>query len=232
MVDLWYILAIFLIKSFLFPEQLEGYDYLDSVDEGRTYRLRIMGFESNAAGVIFTTIYVYCLSRLKYSSSIVEKTFFSILMIIPAFITFMGVLNQSKFNSSAKEFLKNELDGLKNKDYLQRSAIIKYNSKENQEKYSLPWSDKESEIVLNTFGLEPISKEAIYLLSAKIIKYPNLSQTKIVFIQQDIENDFKEDIVSLVDKYKENGYRDARVISDTIVAYNEKSITLKINLMV
>jgi len=119
-------------------------------------------------------------------------TFFSILMIIPAFITFMGVLNQSKFNSSAKEFLKNELDGLKNKDYLQRSAIIKYNSKENQEKYSLPWSDKESEIVLNTFGLEPISKEAIYLLSAKIIKYPNLSQTKIVFIQQDIENDFKE----------------------------------------
>ena len=33
-------------------------------------------------------------------------TFFSILMIIPAFITFMGVLNQSKFNSSAKEFLK------------------------------------------------------------------------------------------------------------------------------
>ena len=129
-------------------------------------------------------------------------TFFSILMIIPAFITFMGVLNQSKFNSSAKEFLKNELDGLKNKDYLQRSAIIKYNSKENQEKYSLPWSDKESEIVLNTFGLEPISKEAIYLLSAKIIKYPNLSQTKIVFIQQDIENDFKEQKRFLVELRK------------------------------
>lgn len=129
-------------------------------------------------------------------------TFFSILMIIPAFITFMGVLNQSKFNSSAKEFLKNELDGLKNKDYLQRSAIIKYNSKENQEEYLLPWSDKESEIVLNTFGLEPISKEAIYLLSAKIIKYPNLSQTKIVFIQQDIENDFKEQKRFLVELRK------------------------------
>ncbi|MBT6635417.1 MAG: BamA/TamA family outer membrane protein [Flavobacteriaceae bacterium] len=45
-----------------------------------------------------------------------------------------------------------------------------------------------------------------------------------------IEDDFKEDIVSLVDKYKENGYRDARVISDTIIAYDEKSITLKIKL--
>jgi len=119
-------------------------------------------------------------------------TFFSILMIIPAFSTFMGVLNESKFNSSANEFLITELDGLKNKDYLQRSAIIKYNSKKNIEKYSWTWGDKESEIVLNTFGLEPISKEAMDLLSAKIIKYPNLSQTKIVFIQQDIENDFKE----------------------------------------
>lgn len=129
-------------------------------------------------------------------------TFFSILMIIPAFYTFMGVLNESKFNSSAKEFLKTELDGLKNKDYLQRSAIIEYNSKENQEKYSLPWGDKESEIVLNTFGLEPISKEAMDLLSAKIIKYPNLSQTKIIFNQQDIENDFKEQKRFLVELRK------------------------------
>jgi uncharacterized hydrophobic protein (TIGR00271 family) len=129
-------------------------------------------------------------------------TFFSILMIIPAFYTFMGVLNESKFNSSAKEFLKTELDGLKNKDYLQRSAIIEYNSKENQEKYSWPWGDKDSEIVLNTFGLEPISKEAMDLLSAKIIKYPNLSQTKIIFNQQDIENDFKEQKRFLVELRK------------------------------
>jgi len=129
-------------------------------------------------------------------------TFFSILMIIPAFYTFMGVLNESKFNSSAKEFLKTELDGLKNKDYLQRSAIIEYNSKENQEKYSWPWGDKDSEIVLNTFGLEPISKEAMDLLSAKIIKYPNLSQTKIIFNQQDIGNDFKEQKRFLVELRK------------------------------
>ena len=45
-----------------------------------------------------------------------------------------------------------------------------------------------------------------------------------------IEDDFKEDLVSLVDKYKENGFRDARIISDTIVTYDENSITLKIKL--
>ena len=45
-----------------------------------------------------------------------------------------------------------------------------------------------------------------------------------------IEDDFKEDLVGLVDKYKENGFRDARIISDTIVTYDKNSITLKIKL--
>ena len=119
-------------------------------------------------------------------------TFFSILMLIPAFITFMGVLNESKFNSSATKFLKTELDGLKNKEYLEHTAIKKYNPNENKESFSWPWNVKESEIVLNMFGLEPISNEAMDLLSAKMVKYPNLSQTKIIFNQKNIENDFKE----------------------------------------
>nr|WP_245617620.1 outer membrane protein assembly factor BamA [Siansivirga zeaxanthinifaciens] len=45
-----------------------------------------------------------------------------------------------------------------------------------------------------------------------------------------IEADYKEDLVSLIDRYKENGYRDARVISDSIIVNDDKSITLKINL--
>ena len=32
-----------------------------------------------------------------------------------------------------------------------------------------------------------------------------------------IEEDYKEDLVSVIDKYKENGYRDARVISDSLL---------------
>ncbi len=119
-------------------------------------------------------------------------TFFSILMLIPAYITFMGVLNESKFNSSATKFLKTELDGLKNKEYLEDTAIKKYNPNENKESFSWPWNVKESEIVLNMFGLEPISNEAMDLLSSKMVKYPNLSQTKIIFNQKNIENDFKE----------------------------------------
>ncbi|WP_439151897.1 outer membrane protein assembly factor BamA [Winogradskyella sp.] len=43
-----------------------------------------------------------------------------------------------------------------------------------------------------------------------------------------IEEDYKADLVSVVDKYKENGYRDARIISDSIIYNNDKTISLNI----
>jgi uncharacterized hydrophobic protein (TIGR00271 family) len=119
-------------------------------------------------------------------------TIFSVLMLIPAFFTFSGVLNESKFKNSANEFLRVELDGLKNKDYLEKTAIINYNYDDMSSNFVWPWLDKKSKIVLNTFGLEPISMETIDLLKAKLKKYPNLSLTEIVFNQLEIENDFKE----------------------------------------
>lgn len=42
--------------------------------------------------------------------------------------------------------------------------------------------------------------------------------------------DFKEDLISLVDKYKENGYRDARVTSDSLVYNDDNTISLYIDL--
>ena len=44
-----------------------------------------------------------------------------------------------------------------------------------------------------------------------------------------IEENYKEDLVSIIDKYKENGFRDARIISDTIIRNDENSISLNIN---
>ncbi len=43
-----------------------------------------------------------------------------------------------------------------------------------------------------------------------------------------IEEDYKTDLVSLVDKYAENGYRDARIVSDTFVRVSDDLIDLKI----
>jgi len=44
-----------------------------------------------------------------------------------------------------------------------------------------------------------------------------------------IEADYKEDLISIVNKYKEVGYRDARVISDSLIDNNDKTVSLKIN---
>ena len=43
-----------------------------------------------------------------------------------------------------------------------------------------------------------------------------------------IENDFKEDLVGLIDFYKEQGYRDARLLSDTVIR-NDKRIKIHIS---
>ena len=43
-----------------------------------------------------------------------------------------------------------------------------------------------------------------------------------------IKKDYEEDLSLLIDKYAENGYRDARVISDTVVKLDENNIRLDI----
>ena len=45
-----------------------------------------------------------------------------------------------------------------------------------------------------------------------------------------IEGDFKEDLEKVVDKYKEKGYRDARILGDSITTNNDNTISIKIDL--
>ena len=44
------------------------------------------------------------------------------------------------------------------------------------------------------------------------------------------ESGFEEDKINIVKKYKENGYRDARVIGDTLIIKDEKNVALNIEL--
>ena len=126
--------------------------------------------------------------RRRLVSRLVTLT--SILMLIPAFYTFIGILYENKFNNSITQFLDFELDGIDNKDYLIINSKIEYDI--DNTIYVFPWKDKISEITFNSFGLDPISIDIINLLKAKIKKYPHLSKTSINFNQQKIENDFKE----------------------------------------
>ncbi len=44
-----------------------------------------------------------------------------------------------------------------------------------------------------------------------------------------VKDDYKTDLVSVINKFKENGYRDARIISDSIIKIDDKNIALVIN---
>ncbi|MFH4968555.1 outer membrane protein assembly factor BamA [Gaetbulibacter sp. M240] len=45
-----------------------------------------------------------------------------------------------------------------------------------------------------------------------------------------IEADYKEDLESIIDKYKENGFRDARILSDSLIYNNDRTVSVNIKL--
>ena len=96
---------------------------------------------------------------------------------IIAVLEFIEVMDESKFEREARSFLDSELVALPNGDYLSKSAIIDYNG-------------GESKITINTFGQKPISKEVMDLLDKKIKTNDELKSTKILFIQQELEDSY------------------------------------------
>ena len=90
---------------------------------------------------------------------------------------FRGVIKKSTFETEARNFLNSELSMLSNGDYLSKSAKVEYN-------------DGETEIIINTFGQKPISKDVMDLLNKKIKINQGLESTKLLFIQQEIEDSY------------------------------------------
>ncbi len=90
---------------------------------------------------------------------------------------FRGVIKKSTFETEARNFLNTELSMLSNGDYLNKSAKVEYN-------------DGEPEIIINTFGQKPISNDVMDLLNKKIKTNQELGSTKLLFIQQEIEDSY------------------------------------------
>ena len=81
--------------------------------------------------------------------------------------------------------------------------------------------------------IDKINFDGNSILSDKKLRkaMKNTKQKKVLRLlkrSKYIEADFKEDLNSVVDKYKENGYRDARILSDTLVSNNSKTVSLNI----
>ena len=56
-----------------------------------------------------------------------------------------------------------------------------------------------------------------------------INRLRILKRSKFIDSAYQADLGHVIDKYKENGYRDARIISDSIIINNDKTISLKID---
>ncbi len=90
--------------------------------------------------------------------------------------------------------------------------------------------DKGERVKINDVIIEGNEK----LSDAKIKKYLKKTKKKFPFRfwkrSKYIAEDYKEDKKKVIEKYKEKGYRDARIISDSIIKRDDNTIDLKLTL--
>ena len=98
-------------------------------------------------------------------------SFTSLLIMIPAIITFINVMNESKFNAQGKDFISKELKGLSNYDYLIGVTSYNYNQGDNPE------------IVINNYGQKTISDDFLDVLNNKKMDYSALKDVKLIINQ-------------------------------------------------
>ncbi|MGB0980461.1 MAG: outer membrane protein assembly factor BamA [Winogradskyella sp.] len=90
--------------------------------------------------------------------------------------------------------------------------------------------DKGQKVKIKTINFEGNEKLKDKKLRKAMRNTKQKNLIRILKRSKYIEEDYKTDLVSIVDKYKENGYRDARIISDSIIYNNDKTISLNIKL--
>ena len=97
----------------------------------------------------------------------------SLLIMIPAVITFINVIKENNFENQSQLFLNNELQGLPNYDFLVQTAVTDF--------------ENNKEITINNYGQKPISEEVISILKNKLKNYKALEDANLFFKQQNID---------------------------------------------
>lgn len=125
----------------------------------------------------FLVLKVLRFPMLKYANSAKRKriaqlaSVLAIIVMIPAVLTFLNVLNESNFKTEAKAFIVNELKALPNSTYIQKNATFIYNK------------NGESIIELIPFGTDEIPQTTKELLQQRLHNYGALVNTKLYINQ-------------------------------------------------
>jgi len=125
----------------------------------------------------FIVLKVLRFPMLRYANSKRRKriaqfaSIVAIIVMIPAIITFIDVLKQTRFETDADAFIKTELKALPHSSYIEKYATATY----------IP--ESQSIIELIPFGNDEISDETKQLLEARFKDYPALDNTKLYINQ-------------------------------------------------
>ena len=63
----------------------------------------------------------------------------------------------------------------------------------------------------------------------KLKNNPKLWALKLLRSKKYVEGDYKDDLNNIITKYNEKGYRDAKILSDSVVPINDKQVSIHIN---
>ena len=143
-----------------------------------------------------------------------------------------GVKVTENLITTTKNYLENKY---RKKGFLNAKVIIKTeevidSSKKSKVKMSLDIK-KGNKIKINKIQFEGISELKSKTLEKAMKNTKKRKFYRIFKRSKYVPDDFKEDLASLVDKYKENGFRDARVVSDTILNNDDQQIDVSISLI-
>lgn len=143
-----------------------------------------------------------------------------------------GVKVTENLITTTKNYLENKF---KNKGFLNAKVLIKTQVVEdstNKSKVKMSIDIvKGNKIKINTIRFNGANQLKVKSLEKAMKNTKRKKFYRIFKRSKYVPQDFKEDLVSIVDKYKENGFRDARIISDTIYSELDKKIDVEISLI-
>ncbi len=143
-----------------------------------------------------------------------------------------GVKVTENLITTTKNYLENKY---KKKGFLNAKVIVKTeeildSTKKSKVKMTLDIV-KGNKIKINEINFNGINELKAKTLEKAMKNTKRKKFYRIFKRSKYVPDDFNEDLLSLVDKYKENGFRDARIVSDTILNNDDKNIDVSISLI-
>ncbi|WP_407704196.1 BamA/OMP85 family outer membrane protein [Winogradskyella immobilis] len=109
------------------------------------------------------------------------------------------------------------------------TAEVKNDSVEKQRVNMLVSVDKGQKVKIKNIVFEGNDQLSDKKLRKALKNTKRKNPIRVLKRSKYVEESYKEDLISLIDTYKENGFRDARVISDSIIYHDDETISLAIN---